>query len=216
VGLGIKHVFLGLTLLLAGSWQATAQEVVDRIVARVENDVILLSEVKALSRYEILLEGKSESDAENLERLIDQWVVRTEAEAAHFKHPSDEEIQKEMERVANLFNSPAEYEGRKKQSGLSDAEIRSLVAAQLYRSNYVDSRFRPAVQVDSKAVEDFYESAVVPRAKAHGVAPPTLEASRETIQAALEQQRIDEQAERWLKESRARLQVEKLLDEGTK
>jgi hypothetical protein len=213
---GTRRGLLGLTLLLAAGWQATAQEVVDRIVARVENDVILLSEVKALRRYEILLEGKSESDSENLERLIDQWVVRTEAEAAHFKHPSDAEIQKEMERLTNLFNSPAEYEGRNKQSGLSDAEIRSLVAAQLYRSNYVDSRFRPAVQVDSKAVEDFYESAVVPRAKAHGVAPPTLEASRETIQAALEQQRIDEQAERWLKESRARLQVEKLLDEGTK
>jgi hypothetical protein len=65
-------------------------------------------------------------------------------------------------------------------------------------------------------VEDFYQNAVVPRAKARNQAPPALDASRDYIQEALVQRGINEQADRWLKESRARLHVEKLLSEGAK
>jgi hypothetical protein len=91
-----------------------------------------------------------------------------------------------------------------------------MAAVQLYLSNYLDSRFRPAVQIDPKAVEDFYQKAVLPRAKARGQEPPTLEASRDYIQEALVQSGINEQAEKWLKESRLRLHIEKLLEEGPK
>jgi uncharacterized membrane protein YebE (DUF533 family) len=91
-----------------------------------------------------------------------------------------------------------------------------MAAAQLYLSNYLDSRFRPAVQIDPKATEDFYQKAVVARAKERGQEPPTLEASRDTIQEALVQSGINEQAEKWLKESRLRLHIEKLLEEGPK
>ena len=63
-----------------------AQEVLDRIVARVENDIILLSDIQALSRYQQLVDGKSETEEQILDRLIDQWIVRTEADVAHFPH----------------------------------------------------------------------------------------------------------------------------------
>jgi hypothetical protein len=208
--------WLALCVAAAISGPACAQEIVDRIAARVENDIILQSDVRDLSRYQLLVDGKSESDATILDRLIDQWVVRTEAETARFPHPAEIEIQRGVERVQKSFATPAEYEARKKQRGLSDAEIRAIVTSQLYLSNYLDSRFRPSVQVDEKAIEDFYKTAVVPLAKSRGQEPPTLEAARDYIQEALIQNGINEQADRWLKESRARLHVEKLMDAGTK
>jgi hypothetical protein len=193
-----------------------SQELLDQIAARVESDIILLSEVRTLSRYQMLVDGKAESDAAILDRLIDQWIVRSEADTARFPHPTDVEIAHGVEHLQASFASPEEYEGRKKQSELSDKEIRRMVTAQLYLSNYLDSRFRPAVQVDAKQVEDFYQQAVVPRAKAHNQAPPPLDASREYIQEALVQRGINDQAEVWLKESRARLHVEKFLKESGK
>ena len=90
------------------------------------------------------------------------------------------------------------------------------MASQLYFSNYLDSRFRPSVQVDSKAIEDFYASTIVPQAKARGQEPPTLDAAHDLVQEALIQRGINEQAEKWLKESRERLHVEILLDGGSK
>ena len=202
--------------LLAAAPLVHAQELIDRIVARVENDVILLSEVRALSRYQQLVDGKAESDEQILDRLIDQWIVRNEADTARFPHPSDVDVAHGVERLQASFASPEEYETGRKQAGLSNVDIRNMVASQLYLSNYLDSRFRPSVQVDAKEVEDFYQNAVVPRAKARNQAPPALDASRDYIQEALLQRGLNEQADRWLKESRARLHVEKLLSEGAK
>lgn len=198
-------------LLAAVCVHLAAQEMLDRIVARIEDDVILLSEVRALSAYQKFLDGKSEGDEQILDRLIDQWVVHSEAETSHFPRPSEADVQRYVEHVKNTFASAAEYESRKKECGLSAAQIREMAAAQLYLSNYLDSRFRPAVQLDPKAVEDFYQNAVVVRAKARGQEPPTLEASREVIQEALIQEGINAEADRWLKESRGRIHVEILL-----
>jgi hypothetical protein len=197
----------------AGS--AARQETVDRIAARVENDIILLSDIRALSRYQQFVDGKSESDAQILDRLIDQWIVRIEAGVARFPRPFDAEIEHSLERVRTSFPSE-EYEARKKQSGLSDAEMREMVSSQLYLSNYLDSRFRAGVQIDPKTIEDFYQKSVVPMAKSRGQEAPTLEAARDSIQEALVQRGINDQADRWLIESKARLHIEKLLDEATK
>jgi hypothetical protein len=203
-------------LVLAAASFSKGQEVVDRIVARVENDVILLSDVRELTEYQQLVNGKSESESAILDRLIDQWIVRSEAALSRFPEPQDAEMDREVSRVVKSFASPEEYEARRKQSGLNDAEVRKIVTAELYLTNYLDSRFRPSVQIDEKAIVDFYQTAVVPRAKTRGQEPPTLDASRDIIQEALVQSDINEQADRWLKESRARLHVQKFLEAGAK
>jgi hypothetical protein len=201
-------------LLPVAALLLVAQEVVDRVVARIENDVILLSDVRALGHYQQFVDGKSKTDAQVLDRLIDQWIVRTEADLSHFSHPSDSDVDRGLEHLRKSFDSAGEYEARKKQCGLSDAELRGLVASQLYLGNYLDSRFRPAVQIDPKTVEDFYQKSVVPGAKARGQEPPPLDAAREFIQEALVQRGINDQTDRWLIESRARLHIEKLLEQG--
>ena len=210
--LGCRAIFF----VLATVSSLKGQEVVDRIVARVENDVILLSDVRELKEYQELVNGKSESESAILDRLIDQWIVRSEAVLSRFPEPKDAEMDRDVSLVVKSFASLEEYEARKKQSGLNDAEVRKLVTAQLYLTNYLDSRFRPSVQIDEKAIVDFYQNAVVPRAKTRGQEPPTLDASRDIIQEALVQSDINEQADRWLKESRARLHVQRFPAEGTK
>jgi hypothetical protein len=206
-----------ISLLAAGSTRClAAQEIVDRIVARVENDIILLSDVRALSRYQQLLDGTSETDGQILDRLIDQWIVRTEANVSRFPPPTGSEIDRGMERIQKSLGSAEEYASRKKLYGLKDQDIRAMVVMQLYLSNYLDSRFRPAVRLEPQAIEDFYRNSVVPRAKARGQAPPSLDAAREFIEEALMQNGINGQADQWLKESRTRLHIEKFLDTGAK
>jgi hypothetical protein len=210
------HYVLAGALLALAAIRARSQELLDEIAARVESDIILLSQVRTLSRYQMLVDGKAESDSAILDRLIDQWIVRNEADTARFPHPSDLEIAHGVEHLQASFASPEEYQARKIQSRLNDKEIERMLTEQLYLSNYLDSRFRPAVQVNAKQVEDFYQQAVIPRAKARNQTPPSLDASREYIQEALVQQGINEQADVWLKESRTRLHVEKFLKETGK
>lgn len=208
--------FLLAMLILAGVAPLHAQEVIDRIVARIENDVILLSDIRALGRYQQLVEGKTESDAQLLDRLIDQWIVRNEADTAQFPRPTDAEIAAGVDRVQKSFTSVTEYETRKQQIGLSDADVKSMVTSQLYLGDYLDSRFRPSAKVEPKDVDDFYQKAVVPKAQARGQAAPTLDDARDYIHEALIQRSINEQADRWLSESRGRTRVEKFLEADAK
>jgi len=202
--------------LLIGAVLTPAQEVIDRIVARVDTDIILLSDVRALARYQLFLDGRSESDEEILDRLIDQWIVRNEAKAALFSQPSDEDVNRSLQRLKRSFSSPEAFEERKRQSGLTDDDVFRMLRSQLYLSNYLDSRFRATIQIDQKEIEEFYKTRVVPRAEARGQNPPALDTARDFIQEALVQRAINAQSDRWLKESRGRVRIEKLLSEGQK
>ena len=210
----ISAIFLVATAFMASRIPLRAQEVIDRIVARVENDVILLSDIRLLSRYQLLVNGKSETDADILDRLIDQWIVRSEAATAHTPKPTDADIERGLQRLQQGFANRPDYEARRKLADLSEAEVRSLTADQLYLDNYLDSRFRPSVQVDEQAIQNFYQTAVLPRAKARGQNPPSLDAAHDYIQEALIQDGINAQADRWLKESHARIRVTKMLEEN--
>jgi parvulin-like peptidyl-prolyl isomerase len=215
-GRALASGYLLALLICAAAAPLPAQDVIDRIVARVENDLVLLSDVRALGRYQQLVDGKAESEAQLLDRLIDQWIVRNEADTAQFPRPSEADIAIGVDRVQKSFTSTSEYETRKAQIGLTDPDIKSMVASQLYLSNYLDSRFRPSAKVESKDVEEFYEKAVVPRAQGRNQAAPSLEDAREYIHEALIQRSINEQADRWLSESRGRLRVEKFPEAPAK
>jgi parvulin-like peptidyl-prolyl isomerase len=212
----MKHKWIMSGFLLIAAALAAGQEVIDRIVARVDNDIILMSDVRTLAKYQAFVDGKPEPDADILERLIDQYIVRNEAKAALFPQPSDEDVKRSLERLKRSFSSPEEFEERKKQSGLTDEDIDRMLRAQLYLSNYLDSRFRASIQIDDADIENFYKTRIVPRAESRGQTPPTLDAARGFIQEALVQRAINEQSDRWLKEARARLHIDNLLNESSK
>ncbi|HWZ96199.1 MAG TPA: hypothetical protein VN025_00405 [Candidatus Dormibacteraeota bacterium] len=204
--------------LLGAAWvyPASAQQVVDRVVARVEDDIILQSDVDQLARYQVLVDGKSESQGQILDRLIDQWIVRKEAEASRFPSASDLDIERGVQRLERSFAKKEDFETQREKAGLTETDVKQIVTAQAYLSNYLDSRFRPTVQVDEQAIKDFYDNALIPRAKARGQEPPSFDAARDVIQEVLIQRGINEQADKWLKESRPRLSITKFLSESGK
>jgi hypothetical protein len=207
---------VAVAMLLATAALLPAQQLIDRIAARIENDIILLSDVRELSRYQLFVDGKAESDRAILDRLVDQWIVRNEAKEALFPQPSDEDVNRSLRRLKRSFSTPEEFEERKEQSGLTDEDILRMLKSQSYLSNYLDTRFRPSIEIDEQAIEDFYKTRVVPRAESRGQTPPTIEAAHDFIQEALVQRAINVQADKWLKESRARVRVDNLLGEDAK
>lgn len=200
-----------LAALLAATPAAIAQQVADRVAARIENDIILESEVRELGQYQQLFEGRAEPEAQRLDRLMDQWIVRTEAEAARFPKPTDAEISGELERVRKVFPSLEVFQQRLRDSGLTETSLRRIVAQQLYLTRYLDSRFRAAIQVEPSAIEAYYRDEFAARLEKTGAAVPPLEDVRFQIREILVERGINEQASRWLAESRSRLRIEKEL-----
>jgi DNA-binding transcriptional MerR regulator len=193
-----------------------AQTVVDRIAARVEDDILLLSEERELGLYQQLVNGRAEDRDALLKELIEQWIVKTEIAAAQYPAPSVAEIDQALKGLEKQHISFEAFQTRLREIGLPLAAIRRLLAQQIQMSHYLEYKFRPAAQVDSEQIEKYYKEEFAPKFQARGQAPPALEAVREQIHELLVQRDISERAAHWLDESRARLKVEILLGPAAK
>jgi len=203
-------VFAAATTVLLGSvaWAAPQTQVVDRIVAHVEDDIILLSEQHELAAYQQLVDGQAEPDDKLLNELIEQWVVNNEATQAHFPQPAASEVDREAQRVESSFPTPQAYAQRLIELGLTADAVRRIVTRQIYLARYLDYKFRPEVQVDDDAVAKYYNDQLAPELKAKGQTAPPLDAVSDEIREVLTQRGINDRAATWFDETKSRLRIE--------
>jgi parvulin-like peptidyl-prolyl isomerase len=191
-----------------GSAPAQSARVVDRIVARIEGDIILQSQVRELGAFQQLVEGRAESDGKLLDELIQQWVVETEATASHFPQPAQSEVDRELARIRESFASPEKYASRLNELGLSASQVRELLARQMYVERYVDYKFRPSVQIEPAEIDEYYKNELLPElAKQNQPAPGRAEVE-EQIRELLIQRGISTQTAKWLDDTKSRLKIE--------
>ena len=185
-----------------------ADEVVDRIVVRIENDIIVLSEVRELAAYQQLVEGHAEPYDKLLNELIEQWMVNSEAEAAHFPPAAESDVAREIARIQGRFPSVAAYEQKLTELGITPQTVRRIVAQQIYLERYLDYKFRPAIQVDDAAIAAYYKQELAPRLAAKNQPVPPLSEVSEQIREVLVQQGISARAEMWFEETKSRLKID--------
>jgi hypothetical protein len=191
-----------------------AQEVVDRIIARIEGDVLLQSDLRELGEFQQLQGTKVEAESTRLDELIDQWVIEHEGQAAQFSQPSDADVTASLEQLKKNLGGDEVFQKHLKETGLSVASVRRILARVLFYSRYLDYKFRTAAQIDSAAEEKYYNTEFAEQLKARGEKPPPLDSVRPQIHELLVQEDISKRAAEWLTESRSRLKVEKVPAAG--
>ncbi len=194
----------------AASPSAQSSRVVDRIVAHIEGDIILESQVRELAALQQLIEGHAEADDQLLSELIEQWMVQTEATDAHFPAPAASEIDRELARLAAQFPSADAYAARVRELGLSNSEIRALLERQIFVERYLDYKFRPSVQIETPAIESYYQNELLPELARKNQPAPQLADVQEQIRELLVQKGISELTAKWLDETRSRLKIERI------
>jgi len=187
---------------------AQATHVVDRIVAQIEGDVILQSQVREMAAFQELVEGQAESDDRLLGELIEQWVVQTEAAAAQFPQPAQTEIERELLRLTAQFGTPEAYASKLDRVGLTPAQARQVLARQIYVERYLDYKFRPSVQISSSDIADYYHKDLVPELQKKNQPVPPQAKVDDQIRELLTQREISSLAAKWLDETKARLKIQ--------
>jgi hypothetical protein len=209
-----RSIALAVFCLLAATWQAwlppaaRAQKMIDRIVVRIEDDIILLSEVRELAAYQQLVDGHAEPYAKLVSELIEQWIVRSEATMARFPAPAESEIDPEVVQIESRFPSPQAYDERLADLGITSQTVRRVVGQQIYLARYLDYKFRPAVQVDDAAIEAYYQQQLTPQLQAKNQPVPPLADVREQIREVLTEQGVNTRAATWFDETKSRLKIE--------
>jgi hypothetical protein len=193
---------------------ASGGQTVDGIAARIEDDIITDSEVRELSAFQELVDGKQKRRDEIIKELADQWIVRGEAALAAFPSPSSADVDRAYQQFVKQFPSEKEFQERCAALGLTEAAVRRILAQQLFLSRFIDYRFRPAAQVDEAEIEKYYHNELAPQLEAKKQPVPPLDEVEDTIREVLIQRAISERAAKWLDDTREQLKIDIVAQGG--
>ncbi len=188
--------------------------VVDRIVAVVNGDLVLESDLEEEERFTKLYPygdtaGKSLRE-QALTRVINRTLIMQQM--AGFPQPpvTDAQVDKEEadlrkdlpECARATCTSDAGWKAFLTENGFTEDELRDRLRQRAEVLHFIEQRFRSAVRISDKQISDFYTTTMLPEyAKQHAPAPP-LDTVHDRIQELLLQQQVSSMLDDWLKSLR--------------
>jgi hypothetical protein len=196
--------------------EAAPPRLVDRVVAVVDEDPILASDVERAIGLG-LVAARPEESRDALERraldgLIEQRLRLHEIGRFGFEEAPLAEVEAQYRKYREGFADEAAFRAELARLGLDENGVRQLFARQLSVLAYVESRLGPRVFVAVEDIGQYYDEVLVPELRAKGETPPPVEEVREPIRALLREQRLDQEIDRWTAELRRDADVVDLLD----
>jgi len=208
--------FVWVLLFVTLGFSSARSEVIDRIVATVNGQIILLSDWEDSLRFEAFSSGRpldrftAEERKAVLDRLIDRELLREQLHAADIQHATAEEV---AQRVGEIRKQYAEAETELgwrailDRYRLNEDGLKSRVATELDLMRLVDARLRPTVTVDSKSIESYYNQELLPQLRQSGAQNVPLAEVTSKIKELLTQKKISQLLITWLQSLRAGSQI---------
>lgn len=207
-------------LLLALLVSPARAEVVDRILAVVNNRVLTWSAVRAEASYDAFLNGQppppqdlAEMDGRGnlqpvLSRMVNQVLLEQERDLYASQPPSNGETPQRLEEIRRRFPDSEAYRKALERYGLTEAQLSQRLQRESDLMAFIQFRLRPQVQLDPSQVESYYESVLVPELRHQGQSePPPLDEVRDSIEQILTQREIDRLLEEWIRQLRSRAKI---------
>lgn len=210
---------VALTLLLSAlllSPEHGSAQVIDRIIATVNGHIILQSDWDEALCYEALLTNRTLAQFTDddrravLDRLIDQELLREQMKSADFPHATDAEVAARVADARKQYpqaTSSDAWQALLAQYHLAEKDLFAHVRKQIDVMRLVDARLRPAVEIDSKSIEEYYRNQFVPKLKQSGASEVSLAEVSAKIRELLTEQKVSELLVSWLQTLRSEGQV---------
>lgn len=197
----------------ASSAQAASTPVVlDRVVAVINGDVILESDVESEMRFAVLQPGRS-NPAQNtpqnaLRRLIDRDLILQQMKASRIvkRQPSVEEIQRQIESLRKSIPECSQYHCTA-QAGwnaflaahdLTEKQIETRWGQRIMILAFIQTRFGAGVRISDADIDQYYRQDLVPEFAKRHLQPPALESVSARIREILLQQHVNVLLQDWL------------------
>lgn len=198
--------------------------VLDRVVANVDGQAILASDVEDEMRFSALQQEYEPPSDRTPQRALDRVIDRTLIDRQRALQPGVATIsQKEVDNaVADMrkqipvtaqFNceTAAGWKAFLAVHGFTPEEVETRLRERLGILKFIDVRFGVATQVSNEAVRKYYDGVLVPELKKKNLEAPALRTVYARIREILRQQQVSNMLDAWLKNLRAEGQVQ-ILD----
>ena len=209
-------IFVWTLAFLALALSSCSAEVIDRIVATVNGQIILQSDWEEALRYEAFSSGRpldrlnAEDRKAALDHLIDQELLHEQLRAPDSPHAFPEEVTQRVAEIRKQYpngESETGWQALLQSYGLNEEDLKNRVASQIDLMSLVDSRLRPAVNIDNRSIESYYQQELLPQLhESGGQSVPLAEVSGK-IKELLTQKKITQMLTAWLQNLRAGSQI---------
>jgi hypothetical protein len=214
-------LLLPLAALLFCTAMAAAQEaetaLADRIVAVVDEDPILLSDLERAIGLGLTTQGEDEEmidlQRRTLDVLVDEKLRFHEIDRYGFQELPLMEVDRLYSQIASRFDSREAFEQRLEELALTPTELRERLARRLLVEVFVEERLGPRVFVSRESIQEYYDEVLRPEMRRRGQPSPEVGEVREQIRSVLREQRLDSELVRWTDELRANANVLDFLEE---
>lgn len=186
-------------------------ELRDRVLAVVDEDPILASDVDRVVKLGLMKPNEGEADTAFRRRVLDALIEERlrfhEIDRYGFEQVPVEEIEAQVARIRESFPSEEAFRQALKEVGLDLKALRQLVARQLLVLAYVDERLGARVFVSLDEISKYYRNVLTPEIQRRGQTPPPLEDVREDVREVLKQQKLNQELESWTEDLREQADI---------
>ncbi len=136
---------------------AAAAEIIDRVLAVVGNQVVTLSDTRAVIEFG-LIQARAGVDptADALQYLVNRQLMLSEVDRYSAPAPQPDELARRMAAIRARFPGDAAYQQALARTALTEARLRDLIGDNIRIEGYLDQRFNAAAQPTPEEVERYY------------------------------------------------------------
>lgn len=208
---------------LAQNAQSSTPVVIDKVVAVVNNQAILASDLDNEIRLSVLDPNRGGMGVLTRARALDQLIgrdliqqqIRQEDEQAVEPTPAEVserlgEIRKELPNcVRENCATDAGWKAFLTAHGLTQVRVENYLRFRLEILRFIEQRFRQGISISPQEIETYYHDTLLPQYAKEEAVPP-LEQVSSRIQEILLQQRVNVMFDDWLNNLRKQGDVEVL------
>jgi peptidyl-prolyl cis-trans isomerase SurA len=203
-----------------------APVVLDRVVAVVNNQAILQSDLDEEMRLSILEPNQrgpapsAETPESALRRLISRTLIRQQIreEDAQTAEPSEKDVD---DRIAELRRqlpvclrancaTNAGWQAFLAAHGLTESAVRNYLRNRLEILNFIELRFRQGIDISQQEISDYYQETLLPQYLVGEPTPPLKQVAPRIAEILL-QQKVNALFSGWLDNLRQQGEVEVLV-----
>ena len=192
-------------LLIAAVALMARGEIIDRLAVSVGNAAITASEIELQIRVAAFLNRETpvftpEARRKAADRLIEQRLIEREMQLIRYPAPSEGDIDGLLN---DIKKQRPDFAAALAAAGITETDLRNQLRKQLMLLRFIDVRFKPGVQVTEEEIRDYFEKYVQPSNPAG-----QIDDYWEVIEEKLVDERADKEVDQWLKEARARADIQ--------
>ena len=188
----------------------------DRVMAVVDEDPILASELERVIALGLSQPREGEGDVQFRRRvlnaLIEERLRFHEIDRFGFEQVPVDLIEKHVAQIRARFPNEDAFRKTLRDLGLTQQSLRQLVARQLMVLTHVEEQLGPRVFVSLDDIAAYHRDVLTPEMRKQGQPVPPVEDVRDQIRAVLKEQRLNEELEKWTEELRRKADIQVWFD----